>query len=153
MAKRNIHRIKGEDFVSFEVAGQVLTIKVSEVHKDLLGRLLVHGLNAKVGDSAASDKTDKDRIRSLEIAIKNLKEGRWSEVSSGGTMLAEAVARVKKIDIIEAQNLIDGLDDEQLKAVQSHPKVKLELSNIKQERAKEAAKSANVEDLDAVLGL
>lgn len=150
---RAIKRVKGSDFVSFEIGREVLTVKISEIPKETYDRLVIHGLNAKVGDSAASCKTDEERIGAISASIRNLKNGVWNETSSGGTILAEAIARVKKLDVLEAQSIVDGLDDEQLAAVKNHPKVKEAIAQIRTERAKTSAKSAKIEDLDAILGM
>lgn len=150
---RNIKRVKGEGFVSFEIGKEVLTVAVADVEKGLISKLLVHGLNAKVGDSAASCKTDSERVSAIKQSIENLKKGVWNEVNSGGTILAEALAKVKAITTLEAQALLDGLDDEQMDAVKGHPKVKNAIAEIRQARLASAAKGAKLEDLDAVLGL
>ena len=116
-------------------------------------KLLVHGLNAKVGDAAAGAKTDAERIAAISQAIENLKRGVWREVSSGGTILAEAIARIKKLDIVEAQTMLDGLDDEAMATLQKHPAVKKAIAEIRAERLAAAAKSADAGDLDEILKL
>lgn len=150
---RVIERVKGEDYVSFKVGEKVLSIAVAEVSQDLMQKLLVHGLNAKVGDAAAGAKTDAERITAISQAIENLKRGVWREVSSGGTILAEAIARIKKLDIVEVQAMLDGLDDDEMSKLQKHPAVKTAIAKIRAERLTAAAKSANVADLDEILKL
>lgn len=150
---RVIERVKGEDYVSFKVGEKILTIATKEVAKDLMQKLLVHGLNAKVGDAAAGAKTDAERIAAISQAIENLKRGVWREVSSGGTILAEAIARIKKLDIVEAQTMLDGLDDEAMATLQKHPAVKKAIAEIRAERLATAAKTADAADLDEILKL
>ena len=147
-----IARVKTDNGVSFTVGKETVTVNTTDVHKDLIQKLLVHGLNAKVGDSAAGDKTDTDRLASIKNTIANLKKGIWSEGGGTGTggMLAKAVAETQKISIEQAVAALDKLDDEKFAAVKNHPAVKLVMARLRMESAKEAAK-AEGGDLTALL--
>ena len=110
---------------------------------------LFHGINQKVRDSAAGFSKDSDysgAFRAMQTVVDNLMNGLWN--AKGGTGigdLVQAIANLKKIEVDAAQALVDGLDDEQLKAVQGKPAIKAEILRIKAERA---AKLADASDDD-----
>lgn len=110
---------------------------------------LFHGINQKVRDAAAGFSKDADysgAFRVMQTVVDNLESGIWNAKGGSGTAdLVLAIATLKKIETDEAQELVDQLDDEQLKAVMAKPAIKAAILKIKAERA---AKVADASDDD-----
>lgn len=155
--EKRVVRTKGADFVSFAIGKTILTMKVSEVHAAVLNQVIVHGLNAKIGDKFASakDLTDAEIVDGISDVIKNLKSGIFNATGggSGSSILAEAIARVRKVEVAVAKALVDKLDDEQLKNVSSNASIKKAIADIKAERAAAVAKASadSSKELDELL--
>lgn len=151
---KKVQRVKTETGVTFIVGETKLAIDVSDVPQALVQKLLVHGLNAKCGDAAASAETDAERIQRISTAIANLKAGVWSAGGGGNSsIIVEAISRVMQLTIEEAQEKFDALDDEAEKLVRKHPKVKEAVAKIQQERTEASAKASDTSQLDKLLAL
>lgn len=149
MAKQRIKREK--DFASGEVnftvieTGDNFKVNVNDLPEDIKTSLLVHGVNAKVGDAAADPKVDA--MVAMKATWDQLKEGVWAARSSGDgtgrtTVLAEALQRVTEQDLEAVQAKLAEMSDEEKKDLRSHAQVKSAIADIKAEKAKAAAKAA-----------
>lgn len=149
---KKIERLLLENGVTFTVGKVELECSLRALTPEMVSRLAVHGLNQKVGDSAAGLKTDAEILSALKATLANLTAGVWNSSGRGtSSMLAEAVSRVMSITVAEAVAKLEKLDDEEHKKVTSHPKVMLEMLKIKSERTKLAAEGASVEGLASIL--
>ncbi len=112
--------------------------------------LAVHAVNAKVGDSAADPKLD-NAIAAMQITWDQLVAGEWSARGEGGaggariTVLAEAIAQVKNMDVAEVAATLATLDDEKKKGLRKNARVKAAIASIQAARAKAKAKAAGKE--------
>lgn len=163
MSKSRIKRTK--DFetgtVTFTVleTGQTLECSVASLPNDMITKLAVHGLNAKVGDGAASDSVDA--IEVMTAIWAQLQEGTWNAKGTGGggprvTELAEAYAMAANGTVEQAQAKIADMSDEEKKDLRGHAQVKAAMATIKKAKAdakaKQATKDAKVSE-DAPLSL
>ena len=148
MAKQRIKREK--DFeagtVTFTVmeSGESLTVNVSDISGDLTNHLLVHAINAKVGDAAADPKVDA--MEAMTNVVGQLKEGTWTAKSGGGaaktTMIAEALVRVTGQALEDVNAKLETLSEDELKDLKKNGQVKSAMADITAERAKARAKAA-----------
>ena len=136
--------------VTFTVVdtGATLIVNASELSGEIHTRMLMHGLNAKVGDSAGSP--DSDAMKELVSTWDTLKSGVWNTRGSGGsgprvTVLAEAMFNVQKGDLTLDQvvDKLEAMSKEKRRAIpQKYAKVKAEVEAIKTKRATEKSKAA-----------
>jgi hypothetical protein len=135
--------------------GEVLTLDVSTLEESIQTELMLHGALQKIGDSYAGAAGDYDfAIGNAKKVIDNLLSGQWKATREAGEAkprtgeLAEAIARIKKIEITDAQGLIDGLSDEQRKVLRSKDSVKATIAQIRYEKAQaKLAKAGDAGDL------
>jgi hypothetical protein len=129
--------------------GLIVNACLDDIPEELHGALALHGLKQKVGDASSSFSKDSDfsgAFRAMQTVVDNLINGLWNAKGGTGTAdLVQAIAILKKIETDEAQELVDSLDDEQLKAVLAKPAIKAAILKIKAERA---AKVADASDDD-----
>lgn len=102
--------------------GHVETIRLSDLPRDMVERLAVHGLSQKGGDSYASAGSEENPLGAakewLKATLDDLRKGAWRVTTAGGfraTMLAKALARVTGQTIEAAQAVVDvhsDLDDD-----------------------------------------
>ena len=148
MAQRRITR--AVDFekqtVSFGIIGtdQVLTCLVSELPEDMKVRAILHGLNGKVGDSAADPKTDA--MSAMIGTWDNVKTGNWNVRGAAGptvTVLAEALAEVTGQELDAVVDKLEGMTAEERRAIpKKYAKVKAAMDTLKSNRAAEKAKAS-----------
>ncbi len=159
MAQKRIHRDKDNDGgkVTFTVleSGEVLECNVGEIFpgfKDLSSvakRLAVHAVNAKVGDSAADPK--EPAYEAMKTTWDQLVAGEWSTRGEGGaggarvTVLAEAIAQVKGLDVADVAARLAELDDDTKKGLRKNAKVAAAIATIQAAKAKAKAKAAGKE--------
>ena len=144
--------------VSFKFGnGQELTLDVSTLDESIQNELMLHGALQKIGDSYAGAAGDYDfAIGNATKVIDNLLAGQWKAAREAGEAkprtgeLAEAIARIKGIEVADAQALVEGLSDDQRKAVRGKDAVKATIAQIRYEKA--AAKAAK-ETGDTDLGI
>ena len=127
--------------------GKSLVVNASELSEEIRNRIVMHGLNAKVGDSAADP--DADAHTQLASTWEQLKEGTWNTRGGGGaarvTVLAEAMFAVQNGDLtLDAiVDLLEAMSKEQRRDIpKKHAKVKSAMEEIKAKRATEKAKVA-----------
>lgn len=163
MSKKRIDRKVNVESgaVTFTVldTGKVLAANISDFPDAIVRRLVLHGINAKVGDSAANP--DVDAYEALSSTLEQLKAGTWNVKGAGGasrvTILAEAIARVKNKSTEEVMETFDAqeeaLSEEGFKAwkakLAKNPKVAAVMLDIKNERLAEQRKSAKAAAKDA----
>lgn len=139
-------------------SGEAMTIKMSDFPEEIVHQLAFHGLSQKATDATAGKSAEESEER-VRAVIDALQAGNWtvrgSGTGSGGTgritQLVEAVARIKGIPVEDAKAAVDGLEDEQKKALQKSPTVKAMIMTIKQERL--AAEQEKAEGDDSALDL
>jgi hypothetical protein len=143
--------------VSFNFGnGETLTLDVSTLDESIQTNLMLHGALQKIGDSYAGAAGDYDfATTAAKKVIDNLLAGEWKSAREDGgeskprvTELAEAVARIKGMELAQAVEVISGLSDEQRKALRAKDKVKAVIAQIRFEKASKKAEEAGGEDLD-----
>lgn len=156
MARKRIDRKK--DFekgtVIFTVveSGITLECNIKELDPEMVHKLAVHGLNAKVGDSAADPNVDP--LTAMQVAWEQLLRGEWSVRGEGsGAKLEEALAMVTGKDLAEVTRRVASLSAEEKKAFRKNAKVDAAMKQITAAQAKaRAEKAANAaEDSDDIL--
>jgi hypothetical protein len=126
---------------------------LGDIPEALHPMLMLHGLKQKVGDAASQFSATSDfsgAFNAMQRVVDNLMNGLWSAKggSGAGSDLTQAVANLKKIDLTDAQDIIDDLDEEQLTKLLARPAVKAEILRLKAERAMKVA-----EALDEDIGI
>lgn len=140
--------------VSFNFGnGTALTLDVSTLDAEVQTNLMLHGALQKIGDSYAGAAGDYEfAVAAAQKVIQNLQDGVWKAAREGGeskprvTELAEAVARIKGMELAQAVEVVSSLDDEQRKALRGKDKVKAVIAQIRYEKAQAKAESATGED-------
>lgn len=128
---------------------------LTDIPNGIREQLALHGLSQKVGDAAAGFSKAGDysgAFGAMQQVVDNLLAGQWSTRGQGGGVadLVQAIADLRGVELDAAQAAVDAMDEEQLKKVASHPKVKAKIADIKAARLAKAAESAA--DLDELLG-
>lgn len=115
-------------------------------------RMLLHGMNAKYGDSAADPNADA--AAQIKATIEQVEGGIWATKGSGGggpkvSMLAEALQRVTNQPLDAVVDRVDSMSDEEKKELRNHPAVAKASADIRAERAAEKAKAKAAAAKDA----
>lgn len=150
--------VTGEVGVVKFVLGNGLKVEadISQLPESMVTQLALHGLSQKVGDSAAGFSKSGDysgAFGAMQQVVDNLYAGQWSTRGQGGGIsdLVQAIAELRNVELDQAQAAVDGMDEEQLKRVTSHPAIKAKVADIKAMRLARAAE--NAPDLDDLLDL
>ena len=118
-------------------------------------RLAIHGLSQKVGDAASGFSKDRDfhsAFGAMQSVADGLAANSWSNRSGGGTSdLVQVLAELSEVSLERAQEVVDQMNEEQLKAVRAHKKIKAALAELAAKRANEAAKTADAASLEDAL--
>lgn len=140
------------------VDGKTFLLSLENLSEDIITRLALHGLSQKVGDSFAGAGEEPNPLKYAEERIietyEQLRKGEWRVTVAGGpraSLLARALARVTGHSLEEAIEVVEGLDDEQKKAIRKDPAIKKASADIKLEdaqKAKERAEGAAGEGSD-----
>lgn len=138
--------------------GTNLALELDSLSPEIQRQLMIHGALQKIGDSYAGAKGDYTvGIAAAQAVIDLLKSGNWRASREGsGTSgprigeLANAVARVKGIELGEAAAKVAALDDEQRKALRANIRIKKAIADIRSEKASAALAKASA-DSDAAL--
>lgn len=156
MAKQSIATtdvIQGTLVITF-ANKEKLTIDPSQLSDAIREQLVLHGLTQKVRDSFAGAKGDVNYAQAqAEGVAEALMAGEWNRRGGGafgGNLLAEAVARIKGIEISEARERLADLTDDQRDALKKSPSVKRMILTIKADRANAAADGGDDEALDMI---
>jgi hypothetical protein len=147
-----------EQSVTFGLANGIKVVGLlADMPEEIRVRLALHGLSQKVGDSAAGfskEQNFRGAYSAMQAVLDGLVAGVWSIRAGGSSDLVAALVRLGMAEDEEvAQEMVDSMDEETLKAVASHPDVKKVVAEIKAERAREAAKAAaeSAPDLGSIL--
>ena len=157
LSKVSADMVGGKENTLRFVLGNGLEVqaKMEDFPAGIINELAWHGLSQKVGDSAAGFSKAGDfsgAFGAMQQVVDNLIAGQWSTRGQGGGVsdLVAALCELRSIDSITAQAAVDQMDEEQLKKVASHPKVKAVIAEMKAKRLASAAE--NAADLDDLLG-
>ena len=166
MAKRRINRTVDfeKQTVTFGVVGtdNTLVVGVADLTPEMVTRAILHGLNGKVGDSAADPETDA--LASMQTVWDNIKAGNWNVRGGGGggprvTVLAEALAQVTGQELDAVVDKLEGMSAEERREIpKKYAKVKGAMDAIKAARATEKAKASgkaakSADDDDGLAGM
>ena len=107
-----------------------------------------HGASQKFGDTYAGAGSESDpaayAIGQFDAMHEGLMKGDWSTRTPGGeprtTLLIEACAEIRKVEVDDMREFVDGLSDDDKKALRSDPRVKATIDAIKARKSAEAAK-------------
>lgn len=146
-------------FVFAEEGVDDLVATITELSEDIISRLAMHGLSAKMGDSYAGADTVSDARESAAKVLEELSAGNWTTrvAGAGGprvTQLAEALVRVagargKELTLEQAVEALGGMPDEQKKGLRKSPEIKQALAEIKIEKLNVEAKKASESETPA----
>lgn len=107
-------------------------------------RCILHGLNAKVGDSAADPTEVASDV--MKDVMQQLKSGQWASRTAGSgprtTILIEALKVLTKQTDEAIEKRLDSMSDEEVKALKAQPNVASEMKSIEAKRAVERAAEA-----------
>jgi hypothetical protein len=136
--------------------GQELEYDLSSLSEEIKQNLLCHGASQKIGDAAASVKkrlTDslgrdpsEDELKAGVVEAMNavwaqLASGEWRAARGEGEAkprvgeVAQAIARLRGMDVEEVAKLVAATDKEKVKAWRAHPQIQAEIAKIRAERA------------------
>lgn len=136
--------------------GVEVQARLDRIPADTVLELAWHGLSQKVGDAAAGFSKIRDfsgAFGAMQQVVDNLETGVWSTRGQGGgtSDLVAAICELRGIDVAQAQAVVDGMDEEQMKKVLAHPRIKSQIADLKAARLAAAAENAG--DLDELLDL
>lgn len=137
-------KIVGDGFVRFEFAdGEFLQCTLDKiVSADVMGRLALHGISQKVGDSYAGAESVKEARLLAEGVWRNLVSGLWVVKATRGGKIVEALHRVTGQPIDVCLDKFAGMDEAAKKNLRKHPAIKKALAEIEAERAAAVAEAA-----------
>jgi hypothetical protein len=109
---------------------------------DIQLHLALHGISQKLGDAYSSSKgVVADAKGMFTEALKQLVAGDWRAARGEGDSkprtgeLAEAISRIKGIDITDVVKSLESATDEQRKTLRSNERVKATIAVIRAEKA------------------
>lgn len=127
--------------------GHEHVIDPRKFEKNVVQHATLHGFSQKFGDSysgaADADEAEKQFLATLE----NMQNGVWGVPRSAGgggraPLVVEAIAQVLDISVSDARERYDALEQEDRKALATHPEVQAAKAQIQAQRAAEKAKEA-----------
>lgn len=134
--------------------GEVVAGNIADFPVNIQKFLPVHGIMQKGGDSYASVKGNVAEAKSnLKDVLDNLKNGLWRAGRGEGESrprlgeLAEAIARIKQVEVAKALEAVTKATDDQRKTWRSNAKVKSVIAQIRAEAAAKALEAAAEEEL------
>jgi hypothetical protein len=154
--------------LAFTVGGEggaELEFSLSELAKEMFDQLACHGASQKLGDSIASLKTKLEKslgrepseeemkssaLETINAVWEQLKSGDWRATRGEGEAkprvgeVAQAIARLRNMDLEEVVKLVAATDKEKVKAWRAHPQIQAEIAKIRAERAAERLQKAAV---------
>lgn len=131
--------------------GTKLEFNPQELSQEMKDRLMYHGAIQKIRDSYAGAKGDTNlAIANASSVIEGLLAGEWNRRGggTGGTLLVEAIARIKGYEQSEAREKVAELSEEQREALKKSPTVAAAIAEIQAERRK--AKGGDDSALDLI---
>lgn len=137
--------------------GTKLSINISELSDDIKAELMFHGAMQKIGDSYAGAKGDfTSGITSAQAVIDQLLAGEWRASRAAGeakprvTELAEAIARLKGVDLDRAVAAVQAATDDQRKGWRKNAQVSAVIAEIRADKARAKMQKAG-EELDITI--
>lgn len=120
-------------------------------------RLFMHGASQKIGDSYASVKGDHKQAKAnAEEVINLLYSGEWTGEREGGgprlAELAEAIAKIKGVDVERARAAVEAATKEERETWRSNAKVKATVAQIRAERAAANLEKVGEQELNVRFG-
>lgn len=129
--------------------GHSVEVALADLPQEIQLNLALHGLSQKLGDSYASVKGDvKAAVEKFTATLVQLKAGEWAakregEGSSKVTELAEAIARIKGVEVAVANAAVGKATEDQIKGWKANAKVKAVIAEIRAEKAAKRASKAD----------
>ena len=128
----------------------------TSLNADIQDHILAYGLHHLLRDRTSALKDSGDKLTQANKIFSQFLAGSWkaARASSGttrGTLLAQAIARLRNITLPEANEMVDGLPEENIKALRAHPEIKREIMRIKQEALDAAADNSEVTSIADLL--
>lgn len=134
--------------------GKSLSLNVNELSVEIQKHLMLHGALQKVGDSYAGAKGNySEAVENASGVIEQLKQGVWRAARGEGDArprlaeLAEAIARIKSVELEKATAAVEKATDEQRKTWRGNAKVKAVIAQIRAEKAAKALEEAGEQEL------
>jgi len=129
------------------VNGVSKVVRISDLPETIVGRLIVHGLLQKVGDSYSGISDVGQAVEAADSVITALIAGNWSTRGEGlGGMLLEALieyftgqGRTEE----EVRERFREMSKEERDGLRKHPKIKVIMTRLAAERAEAAAEDAD----------
>lgn len=122
--------------------GETLQVALADLPENIRLELALHGLSQKVGDSYASVKGDAvAAYAAAKKVIEQLLAGEWRTARAAGegksrvSELAEAIARLKNVEVSVAAAAVAKAPEETLKLWRSNAKIKAIIAEIRAEKA------------------
>lgn len=135
--------------------GKSLSLNVNELAPEIQKQLMLHGAAQKIGDSYAGAKGNyADALEAASGVIEQLKQGIWRAARGEGDArprlaeLAEAIARIKQVELEKATAAVEKATDDQRKTWRSNAKVKAVIAQIRAEKAAKALEEAGEQTLE-----
>ena len=139
--------------------GKTLEFDTNRASEEIRKTLLLHGASQKIGDSFAGAKGNFALgLQSAQDVIDQLYSGAWKAGRGEGEArprlaeLAEAIARIKSVDLERATAAVEKATDEQRKAWRLNGKVKLAIAEIRAEKAAKALEEVGEQELTVDFG-
>ena len=138
--------------------GKSLSLNCNELSPEMQKQLMLHGALQKIGDSYAGAKGNyAEAIESAESVMEQLKQGVWRAARGEGDArprlaeLAEAISRIKQVDLEKSTAAVEKATDDQRKQWRSNAKVKAVIAQIRAEKAAKALEEAGEQELSVDL--
>lgn len=127
---------------NFVGAGTVVAY-LDDLPQEMVNRLALHGLSAKLGDSYAGAPDSSVARDGVEVLYAALCNGDWSTArESTGGIIVEALSRITGEDVAAVKDMWDVMDEAKQKAIAKEPQVALVVAEINLERKKAKAEKA-----------
>lgn len=137
----------------FEDGNGTVIADVSTLPENVVKHLVVYGLSQKLGDAYSGEKDPATARKIVEAKLDQFANGEIRATSGAGTsgprvsQLAEALSRVTGREVDVCVTKVASMDDDEKKDLRKHPKVRLALEAIKEEKAQ-----AKRKELEAAAG-
>lgn len=128
--------------------GKTVDFDLNRASEEIRKQLALHGASQKIGDSYAGAKGNySEAVQSAQDVIDQLYAGVWRAAREDDARprlaeLAEAIARIKQVDLEKATAAVEKGTDEQRKSWRSNAKVKAVIAQIRAEKAAKALEEA-----------
>jgi len=135
--------------------GKQLELDINTLSDHMRKLLMLHGAMQKIGDSYAGAKGNfSEGVQAAQDVIEQLKQDVWRAARGEGDArprlaeLAEAIARIKSVELAKATTAVEAATDDQRKTWRGNAKVKAVIAQIRAEKAAKALEEAGEQALD-----